>query len=68
MSTDITKENRLVSITRPSSIQLPPLPAVNYPYYQHQVRKTRRNLFSYTSDCVFLLFYPIFKKHRPTFR
>lgn len=38
MSTDFTKESRTTSITRPSSIKLPPLPAVNYPFHHHQVR------------------------------
>ncbi|CAF3574520.1 unnamed protein product [Rotaria sordida] len=33
MSTISTKENRAVPISRPSSIKLPPLPAVNYPQY-----------------------------------
>ncbi|CAF0819087.1 unnamed protein product [Rotaria sordida] len=33
MSTQSTKENRAVPISRPSSIKLPPLPAVNYPQY-----------------------------------
>lgn len=41
MSTQSTKENRaVVSISRPSSIKLPPLPAVNYPRYNHQVSMT----------------------------
>ncbi|UJR15901.1 hypothetical protein I4U23_002824 [Adineta vaga] len=36
MSSNFTKELRDVSISRPSSIKLPPLPAANYPYHYYQ--------------------------------
>jgi hypothetical protein len=48
MATNLTKENRVTSLSRPSSIKLPPLPAVNYPHHYHQVR-TKMNM------CAFLL-------------
>jgi len=52
MSTNSTKENRAASITRPSSIKLPPLPAVNYPFHHdHQVRM-RMNVYIYICVCV----------------
>ncbi|CAF3397944.1 unnamed protein product [Rotaria socialis] len=36
MSIQSATESRVVSITRPSSIKLPPMSAVNYPIYNHQ--------------------------------
>lgn len=61
MSTNANQEDRpFVSINRPSSIKLPPLPAANYPYNDNQVRVSNEQIFPLVGilfSFVFVLIY-----------